>query len=474
MKLTMLFAVLAAAWPAMAQDRASIHGTVTDPSGAVVSGAQVTLNSPATGLRRETVTGSSGLYEFPSLAVGSYKISFASAGFKPYAIDSVDLLYGQVRTVDARLSIGGASESVEVSASPEEVNRANAEVDGVIESPQIREIPLNGRNWATLMMLAPGAMNSGGGSQRDIRFDGHSLDDSNFTFDGIDTSGVQEQTQKAETRLSISLESIAEFRVGTSVYTAENGAAGGAQVNVVSKTGTNQFHGTVYDYLRNSALDSPGPFDGGVVPPFRLNQFGGQIGGPVIKDKAFFLVNYEGLRQSLDQTLIGYVPSAAFRAQVIAVSPVLGPIMNAYPKGQTPIDAQTDQISVLGRNTVREDSGLFRFDYRFSDKTSSFVRYSIDNALINTPQDALGATNTIPVIPQNLVLQFQHIFSPGTVNETKFGLNRVNYHNWNYGVSPISVSSPNFSSLSDNTLDEEVGTTFSYIDNLTRFAGATH
>jgi hypothetical protein len=202
-----------------------------------------------------------------------------------------------------------------------------------------------------------------------------------------------------------------------------------------------------------------------------LNQFGAQLGGPVIKDKAFFFVNYEGLRQTLGQTLIGFVPNAAVRAQVVTASPVLKPIMDAFAKGQTPVDANTDQITVQGTNTVREDSGLFRFDYRFNDRNTAFVRYSIDNALINNPQDALGDTNTIPVIAQNLVMQFQHIFSPQLINEARFGLNRANYHNWNYGTSPISVTTADFSSLSANTLDEEIGTTFFYIDNLTKTAG---
>jgi hypothetical protein len=457
--------------PLAGQDRATINGTVTDPSGAVVEGAKVEMNSTATGLHRDAMTGSSGIYVFASLPVGTYSISVSKPGFKRYDVQAVDLLFGQVRTVDLRLRLGTASEPVAVSASVESLNRNNAEVDGVIESPQIREIPLNGRNWATLMTLTPGAVNTGGGSQRDIRFNGHSLDDSNFTFDGIDTSGVQEQTQKQETRLNISLDSIAEFRVSTGVYTAESGAAGGAQINVVSKTGSNQFHGTLYDYLRNDKLDTRSPFDSSQIPPFRLNQFGAQLGGPILKNKAFFFVNYEGLRQSLGQTLIGFVPSASFRAQVLNASPVLKPIIDAYPIGQTPIDLNTDQLTVQGHNTVREDSGTFRLDYRFSDQSTAFVRYNIDNAYIVNPNDALGSRNVIPIIPQNLVLQFQHIFSPQTLNETKFGLNRANYHSWNYGTSPISVSSPYFDSLSDNTLDAEIGTTFSYIDNLTMVRG---
>jgi len=463
--------LLITAFSLEAQDRASINGTITDPSGAVVESAQVALTSTLNGLQRKTTTKTDGIYQFSSLPVGTYTLSFSREGFRPSTVDAVDLLFGQVRTVDQKLLIGALSDSVQVTAANEALNRTNAEVDGVIESPQIREIPINGRNWATLMTLVPGAINTGNGGQRSIRFNGHSLDDSNFTFDGIDTSGVQEQTQKAETRLSISLDSIAEFRVATSVYTAESGSAGGAQVNVVSKTGGNQFHGTLFEYLRNDALDTRSPFDDAQIPPFRLNQFGGQLGGPVIKNKAFFLVNYEGLRQTLGQTLIGFVPNASVRSQVLATSPVLKPIIDAFPLGQRAVDANTDQINIQGTNTVREDSGLFRFDYRFNDNNTAFVRYSIDNALINNPQDALGTTNTIPVIPQNLVLQFQHIFSPQLINEAKFGLNRVNYHNYNYGKSPISVSTADFSSLSDNTLDEEIGTTFSYIDNLTKTAG---
>ncbi|MDQ1469886.1 MAG: hypothetical protein QOJ99_1366, partial [Bryobacterales bacterium] len=317
--------------PLYAQDRAAINGTVTDSSGAIIAGAMVELTSTLNGFHRNSATGTNGLYQFPSLAVGSYAVSISKTGFKPFEITGVDLVFGQVRTLDVKLEVGAISDSVQVVASTEALNRTNAEIDGVIESPQIREIPINGRNWATLMILAPGAINTGDGGQRSIRFNGHSLDDSNFTFDGIDTSGVQEQTQKAETRLSISLDSIAEFRVATSVYTAESGSAGGAQVNVVSKTGTNQFHGSLYDYLRNDALDTRSPFDGAQIPPFRLNQFGAHVGGPVIKDKAFFFANYEGLRQTLGQTLIGSVPNAAVRARVVTASPVLKPIIDAFP-----------------------------------------------------------------------------------------------------------------------------------------------
>src|SRR5215469_14764519 len=224
------------------------------------------------------------------------------------------------------------------------------------------------------MMLAPGAINYGDGAQRSIRFSGHSLDDSNFTFDGIDASGVQEQTQKADTRLNIALDAIQEFRVSTSNYTAETGAAGGAQINVVSKTGTNEFHGGSFYALRNANLDSRSPFDGPTLPDFTLNQFGANLGGPVIKDRAFFYLNYEGLRQSLGETFTNFVPNAAFRAQVLAKSPALALILNAYPLGQTRVDSVTDQITKVTTDTIREDAGMARFDYRFDSRNSAYFR----------------------------------------------------------------------------------------------------
>ena len=455
----------------IAQDRAAINGTVTDASGALVTAAQIELKSAATGLHRIAKTSEKGLYEITPLPVGSYTMTITKAGFKPTTVSQIDLQFGETRTIDARLDVGSTTDVVEVTATVETVNRTNAEIGGVIESPQIKEIPVSGRNWASLMLLAPGAVNYGDGAQRSIRFSGHSLDDSNFTFDGVDTSGVQEQTQKADTRLNIALDAIAEFRVSTSNYTAETGAAGGAQVNVVSKTGTNEYHGSGFYALRNDALDSRSPFDGSTLPPFTLHQSGASFGGPIMKNKAFFYLNFEDLHQSLGQTFINSVPNAAFRAAVLAKSPALKPILDAYPIGQTHLDSVSDQITKVASDTIREDAGMFRFDYRFNDTNSMFVRYNIDNAYIDSPTDALGGHNVVPHVPTNFVLQYQRIISPATINEVKFGLNRANYHNFGYGTSPVAVSVPGFDGVSDTSLDTEVGTTFSYIDNLTLVRG---
>ena len=470
--LSFVFTMVFLTVPLIAQDRAAIDGTVTDASGAVVPGAIVELGSLATGLRRTTVSGPRGLYEFTPLPVGSYTLTINKDGFRPITIRDIDLQYGETRTIDTKLEIGGFTDEVAVTAAAAEgPNRTNAEVSGVIESSQIKEIPVSGRNWASLMLMAPGAVNYGDGGQRAIRFSGHSLDDSNFTFDGVDASGVQEQTQKSDTRLNIALDAIQEFRVSTSNYSAEHGAAGGAQVNVVSKSGTNDYHGGGFYALRKDALDSRSPFDGPTLPPFSLHQFGASLGGPVVKNKAFFYMNYEGLRQSLGETFRNFVPNAAFRSQVLAKSPALKPILDAYPLGQKPVDSVTDELTKVATHTVREDAGMARFDYRFDTKNTAYFRYNLDNAYIDDPTDALGGHNVVPHIPTNIVLQYQRVISPATINEAKVGMNRANYHNWGYGTSPVAADISGFDSVADTSLDTEVGTTYSYIDDLTKILG---
>jgi len=470
-KLALLFAL---SLPLLAQvDHASLNGSVTDASQSAVPGAKVEAISTTTGLRRTTATGNSGTYQLAPLPIGTYTVTVSKTGFHAAEFKDVELTVGQARTLDVRLAVGAVTETVEVTAAGEDMNRTSAEVGGLIGSEQIKEIPVSGRNWASLMLLAPGAVNYSDGSQRNIRFNGHSIDDANYTFDGIDNNGVQEQTQKAESRLNIALDSIAEFRVSTAVYTAESGAAGGAQVMVVSKSGSNQFHGGTLYALRNDALDARSPFDGPTLPDFTLHQFGANLGGPIKKDKAFFFANYEGLRQDLGVTFVSFVPNAAYRAQVLAKSPVLKPLLDAWPVGQKPLDSTTDQINLVASNHVREDSGMFRFDYRFNDRNTLYARYNTDNVYIDNPTDALGSHNVVPHSPTNAVLADQQILSPTLTNELKFGVNRANYHNWGYGIAPVSVSvsSASFSGLTNTSLDTEVGTTFSYIDNLTWVRG---
>jgi hypothetical protein len=252
-------------------DRAALSGTVTDATRATIAGAEVTIVSGATGFRRTGLTGAGGAYQLPGLPVGQYTVSVAKQGFNTVKIEQVVLGVGQSRTVDVQLVVGTVNAAVEVVAEVTPLEQKNAEIGTVIGEQQIRNIPLNGRHWASLMALAPGAVNVGEGNQNSIRFFGRPRDDNNWTFDGVDATGIKDPRQEGNLRLVISTDSIAEFRVNSLPFTAEGGVGGGAQVNLVSKTGTNEFHGSGYEFFRNSALDARRPFDGANPPPFRLN-----------------------------------------------------------------------------------------------------------------------------------------------------------------------------------------------------------
>jgi hypothetical protein len=453
-------------------DRASLNGTVTDASGLLVPQARVELVSPDTGLKREVQTGPAGNFSITDLPIGTYDLRVSHEGFRASEVKGIVLFVGQTRTIDAKLEVGTTTSQIEVQAEATALQTSDAQVGGVLEHSQLSDIPINGRNWATLEMLTPGAINMGSGGQRDIRFNGRGLDDNNFTFDGIDATGVQEQSQKADARLNISLESIAEFRVNSSNYTADSGSAGGGQVNAVSKTGTNNFHGGLFEFLRNNAFDARSPFDPSQIPPFRMNQFGGSVGGPIRKNRTFFFASYEAIRQSLTNTLIGFVPNAAYRAQVMAASPALKPLLDAWPVGQTPVDSITNQYTSQGINRLREDSGTIRVDHRFTDSTTMFVRYNIDDAFIDKPYDNIGDRDTEPIRPSNLALELSHVFSPRVINELKVGMNRSAFHHLIVGTAPVEVMSvPGFDDLQTGQIDLEVGTTFSYIDNLSIVRG---
>jgi carboxypeptidase family protein/TonB-dependent receptor-like protein len=473
-------------WPLLAQvDRASLNGTVTDVSGAMIPRAKVAVTSPDTGFRRQTLTGSDGSYNLPGLPIGSYNITVTAPGFEVLEAHGLKLAVGQAATYDARLSVGTVKSEVEVSAAAVAVDRTSAEVSGVVSDQQVRSLPLNGREWGDLMLLVPGAIDAGngnGGDQRNIRFAGRSRDDNNYTFDGIDNSGVQEQAQKANTRLGVSLDAVAEFRVSSAVYTAESGATGGGQINVVSKTGGNAFHGGGFEYYHNDAMQARGPFGPPTLPPLSQNQFGGNFGGPIKKNKTFFFANYEAFRSSTSSSPLWYVPSAAFRQKVTTTSPALKPIIDAYPTPASFPDPSTivasvnaDMDSIRPRLTPseREDSGMIRVDHRFTDSTTMFVRYNVDDRLQSTP--GMGITQTLGIRPQNAVIQLQHIFSPKTVNEVKFGINRQGYHN-DPGTLPNGIPSITGMGFTDlgatgNALDVEDGTTWNYVDNLTVVRG---
>ena len=428
-------------------------------------GGWVKILSQETGLRREAQTTESGAYTFSLLPIGLYTVTATQSGFRTVAIKDLRLGVGDNRALDITMEVSAVESAVTVESEITPLDSTSAVVGTVIGSRQMREMPLNGRHWASLMLLAPGAINVGEGNQQSIRFVGRARDDNNWTFDGLDSTGVKDPRQEAALRLVISTDTIAEFRVNSTLYSAEAGGGAGAQVNIVSKSGTNEFHGSIFEFVRNDKFDSRNPFDTS-KQPFRLNQFGGNIGGPIIKNKTFFYANYEGLRQRVSQTFRNDVPSAAFRAR--ATNPAVRQIMNAYPVGsERTANADIDRAVGNVSQVWREDSGSFRLDHRFNDHNTFFARYSTDDGTIISPRTIIAGDRQDSFFrPTNFVLQFQRVFTPTVVNEIKAGVNRSALNRFSFAPFAESIAVVGFTTLNNSNLLVESGTSYSVIDNL--------
>ena len=452
-------------------DRATLNGTVSDSSGAVVPGATVEAVSQETGLRRVAQTSATGTYTVSQVPIGTYNVSVAHPGFRPVVVKDVRLGVGDNRTLNLEMQVSSVDTQVNVEAEAVALETESPVIGTVIGSQQVREIPLNGRHWASLMALAPGAINTGDGSQQTIRFVGRSRDDNNWTFDGLDATGVKDPRQEAALRLVISTDSIAEFRVNSALYSADQGGGAGGQVNLVSKTGSNQFHGSLFHFFRNDKLDSRNPFDTS-KQPFRLNQFGGNIGGPIIRNKTFFFANYEGLQQRVSQTLTNEVPSAAFRAR--ATNPAVRELLSIYPLGTiSTSNADVDRVQANRSQAWRENAGTLRIDHRFNDNNSIFGRYNVDNGLIDSYRSVIeGDTQNENFRPSNFVLQYQRVITPTIINEVKTGFNRSTLRRYTNGPVPGSVAVAGFTTLNQSNLLVEAGTSYSINDNLVINRGA--
>lgn len=456
-----LSAILLLSVPAHAQvDRGSLAGTVRDSSGLVVPGASVTASQDVTGLRRTIVTPPNGTFDIPELPVGIYTVTVALKGFQTLKFESVQVALEHTTILNAVLQVAGGSERVEVGGSQQQLDQTSDTLGARIERKQVDELLLNGRNWSSLTALAPLAVDTNYNSssnQRSMRVAGRGRDDNNFTLDGIDATNVINQAQQPYVRLAIPLDTIQEFRVVSMLATAETGATAGGQMAVTSASGTNQLHGGAFDFVRNDVFDARRFIDPS-KPPFRLNQFGGSLGGPVMRNKTFFFASYEGYRQILGQTLVGFVPTAAFRQQVAAQSPALVPVLNAYPTGVLPVTGSPNAAEFVGYGRQRgdEDSGMVRVDHSFSDKTTAFVRLNIDRAVSNVPlassSQYLADSQVLNSSPENGAAEFLHVFSPGLVNEAKFGFNRstADTTDVNHTGALYAFSVPGFTTLNNN------------------------
>lgn len=440
---------------------ATVSGTITDVSGAAVAGARVEVRNLGTGIVKATVSDNQGRYRVPELIVGAYEVQAAQPGLQSTIRRGITLTVGSEAVVDFSLALGQTQQTVTVEAQPSQVDTSSATVSTLVEPAQMNDLPLNGRNFEQLLTLAPGVQTipaSGGGLYG--RQDNYSIagsrplgqafmiDNQNFlTFFGHATGSGSAGT-------SLGMEAIAEFRTLTNTYGAQFGG-NGAVVNAVSKSGTNALHGSGYEFLRNSALDARSPFDTYIKPgntsasppPFRRNQFGGSIGGPVRKDKAFFFVNYEGLRAEQGVSAVtpnvpdenahrGYLPcpvagaafvcNSATNLAFVGLPSSIAPIMALFPS-VAPSPTGLGSLTTIANNITHENYLLARFDYNLSAEDSILARYVRDYALFRTPLNG----SSLPLFPEadNTANQFatleeRHIFSPKLVNLARISFSR--------------------------------------------------
>ena len=281
----------------------------------------------------------------------------------------------------------------------------------MVNGKQAQDLSLNGRSFVGLVSLVPGAIDSGTGTQQDVRFAGLSDEDNTWHLDGVDNSGINHQYQKVDLHLQVSTESIAQFRANGVAYSADQGGSVGGQIEVVSKTGGAKFHGAAWEFIRNNYFDATPWGAAGFLPALRRNNFGANLGGPIVKKKLFFFANYEGVNEILNKPITGTVPSASYRSQVAARQPALAALINAYPVGQTTISPVSMKYNGTGKQNTREDSGLIRVDYHISDKMSAFVRFNTDHYTQTAPDSLPPATGFNNLDTPNATIGIQNAFS---------------------------------------------------------------
>jgi len=468
-----LLALFACAKPSRAQVSASISGTVTDQSGAAVSGVAVTATNLETGASRGTVTDEAGRYSVPALAVGEYEVHVTKQSFQQAVRGGIHLAVGQQANVDLSLRVGQVTEQVKVNADVPAVNVMAVDISGLVGGQQVKELPLNGRSYDELMTLNPGVVNFTGEKTGGIGVSnstaanmfsvaGNRPQQNLFLLNGVEFSGAAENNMQpgGTSGQMLGVDAVREFNMLSGTYGAEYGKHPGAQVTIITQSGTNQWHGSVFEYLRNNVLDAPNFFDLGSVPPFKRNQFGGSLGGPIQSGKTFVFANYEGFRQSLHQTSVAYVPDAAVRAcigvpncslpaiQVNGSPLVVGSqcpatqpqntnclneiysLLNLWPVANGP-DQGTGiaQANYNPLQSIREDFGTARVDHIFSAKDSLGAIYTADDSADQT------ATYINPYMSdatslreQVLSLEETHIFSPSFLNTVRVGFSRASYY----------------------------------------------
>ena len=418
----------------------SISGTIQDGSGSTIAGATVIVRNIETGALRNLITGNDGRYAAPSMPVGRYSISVASQGFASQVRDGIVLTIGQSLQENFALTVNAVQQEVVVNAAASTVNLSTQQVSGLVDERQVKELPLNGRSFDGLMTLNPGTVNytaqrsgSIGTSNSSVgnmfSVSGRRPQDNLFLLNGIEYTGASliNVTPGGTSGQLLGVDAVREFNVVSDTYGAAYGKRTGAQVSIVTTSGTNQIHGAAYEFLRNSALDARNYFDKGAIPEFQRNQFGAALGGPIRKDKLLLFGNYEGFRQNLALSAVALVPDDASRAKAVAS---VQPLLALWPAPNGPELGTNSGIAYAyshPQQRIREDFGTTRFDYNVSAKDLFFAVYTVDDSTATTPSQNPYSLVNESLREQVVSLQEQHVFSPTLLNTARIGFSRANF-----------------------------------------------
>ena len=498
-------------------DTGTITGVVTDATGAVIPQAAVAVTDTGTGNVTNVKTGSDGSYTVPALPFGRYTVSAVAGQFSKNTSAEITLSVGATVRVDLKLSVAAANESVEVTGTSATVNLSNATAGTTLNATQIENLPTNGRDVMDFLNIAPGSVNSTGFFQGSINGQENFMTGIEVTLDGQnasrpDISGFDETEGNEANRMTrASVDSVQEIDFANSGYSADVGHSLGPQMNIITKGGTNQYHGEIFDFFRNDALDALDYFANSLSQPkvpLRMNQFGGNLGGPVVRNRLFFFANYEGLQQKTTQiNKLNAVPSAYVRSQFnAAMQPVLAQMAPlpancqgivgqpgysgtcAYPAGYTDVDIFGDPLPQNGTDlvyqptalptTVSENSGAARLDYNLGSNDRIFARYTIDNGLTDqTFGIAKGQTSPLALVNQYGVIDETHTFTATLINEISVAVQKFHSDTNSNTPQPLVGFQGFFTNLGSlpgpatfNQINDD--TTFDILDNATKTAGS--
>ena len=434
----LLFLICAPA--SYAQVSATLTGTVTDQSGAIVSGASVTVKNLETSAIRITTTGESGEYQELSLPIGEYEVRVTKQGFAEQIRTGIRLAVGQEARVDVTLQVGLMSQHVMVNSDAPLVSVSTADVPGLVGEQQVKNLPLNGRSYDLLLTLNPGIVNftsektggigiSNSTTGNNFAVSGNRPQQNLFLLNGVEFTGAAENNMQpgGSSGQLLGVDAVREFNVLRDSYGAEYGKRPGGQVIIATQSGSNQVHGSAFEFFRDNVLDAPNYFDQRSAPPFKRNQFGASLGGPLQKDKTFAFANFEGFRESLHQTSAAFVPDATSRAAAVAS---VQPLLNLWP---TPAEGAPNfsgiaEVFSSPLRRVREDFGTARVDHIFSQRDSLAAIYTVDDGgdVTATPLDPYSS-DILNLREQVVSLEETHVFSPGMLNTARIGFSRAGY-----------------------------------------------